>query len=133
VLKSITFLPQNLPARPSVKSTKYKDKYIRTVRCAMWLVAWAKFTHYCGPHNVQTRFGERAVLILPTTLRPSASNRNEYQEYILEGKGGPCAELTIKPPSCTTCLQILRASTSWRPKGLSKPAQGLLLNTGYNK
>jgi len=25
----------------------------------------------------------------------SASNRNEYQEYLLEGKGGRCVELTV--------------------------------------
>ena len=30
----------------------------------------------------------------------SASNRNEYREYLLGGKGGRCARLTILPPSC---------------------------------
>ena len=30
----------------------------------------------------------------------SASNGNEYQEYILWGKDGRCVELTILPPSC---------------------------------
>jgi len=29
----------------------------------------------------------------------SASNRNEYQEYFLGGKGGRCVRLTILPPS----------------------------------
>jgi hypothetical protein len=35
----------------------------------------------------------------------SASNRNEYQEYFLGGKGGWCIGLTLLP-SCTDCLEI---------------------------
>ena len=34
----------------------------------------------------------------------SASNRNEYQEYILGGKGGRYVGLTTLPPSCGDCL-----------------------------
>ena len=40
----------------------------------------------------------------------SASNRNEYQEYILVGKGGRCVGLTTLPPSCADCLEI------WEPQ-----------------
>jgi hypothetical protein len=36
----------------------------------------------------------------------SASNRNEYQEYFLGGKGGRCLVLTTLPPSCADCLEI---------------------------
>jgi hypothetical protein len=36
----------------------------------------------------------------------SASNRNEYQEYFLGGKDGPCVGLTTLPPSCTDSLEI---------------------------
>jgi len=36
----------------------------------------------------------------------SASNRNEYQEYFLGGKGGRCLGLTTLPPSCADCLEI---------------------------
>ena len=39
----------------------------------------------------------------------SASNRNEYQEYFLEGKEGRCVGLTTLPPSCADCLDI------WEP------------------
>jgi hypothetical protein len=56
----------------------------------------------------------------------SASNRNEYQQYLLGGKGGRCIELTTLPPSCADCLEILGASTSWSPKGLSRPVMRLL-------
>ena len=40
----------------------------------------------------------------------SASNRNEYQEYFLGGKGGRCVGLTTLPPSCADCLKI------WEPQ-----------------
>jgi len=36
----------------------------------------------------------------------SASNRNEYQEYFLGGKGGRCVGLTTLPPSCADCIAI---------------------------
>jgi len=36
----------------------------------------------------------------------SASNRNEYQEYLLGDKGGQCIGLTTLPPSCADCLEI---------------------------
>jgi len=40
----------------------------------------------------------------------SGSNRNEYQEYFLGGKGGWCIGLTTLPPSCADCLEI------WEPQ-----------------
>ena len=40
----------------------------------------------------------------------SASNRNEYQEYFLEGTGGRYVGLTDLPPSCADCLEI------WEPQ-----------------
>jgi hypothetical protein len=33
-------------------------------------------------------------------------NRNDYQEYFLEGKCGRCVGLTILPPLCADCLEI---------------------------
>ena len=36
----------------------------------------------------------------------SASNRNEYQEYCQEAKGGRCVGLTTLPPSSADCLEI---------------------------
>jgi len=61
-----------------------------------------------------------------TSFRPhcglgvdSASNRNEYQEYFLGGKGGWCVGLTIVPSSCADCLEI------WdpHPPGILRPVQ----------
>jgi len=40
----------------------------------------------------------------------SASNRNEYQEYFLGGKGGRCVGLTNLPHSSADCLEI------WEPQ-----------------
>ena len=35
----------------------------------------------------------------------STSNRNEYQEYFLGGKGGRCVGLTTLTPSCADFLE----------------------------
>jgi hypothetical protein len=35
------------------------------------------------------------------------------------GKGSRCVGLTTLPLSCSDCVEILGASTSWNPKGLS--------------
>ena len=58
----------------------------------------------------------RCNFSLTLSIRPhygpgvvSASNRNEYQEYFLGGKGGRRVGLTTLPPSCTDCLEI------WEP------------------
>ena len=51
----------------------------------------------------------------------SASNRNEYREYFLGGKGGRCVGLTTLPPSCDDCLEILEPQppgTLWACPGL---------------
>jgi hypothetical protein len=44
------------------------------------------------------------------TLGSTASKRNEYQEYLLEDKGGRCLGLTTLPPSCAEYLEI------WEPQ-----------------
>jgi len=51
-------------------------------------------------------------------------NRNEYQEYLLGCEGGQCVRLITLPSSCADCLEILEASDSWSPKGLSTPVMG---------
>ena len=57
----------------------------------------------------------------------SASNRYEYQGYLLGGKGGRCVGPTTLPPSCADSLKILGPSTSWSPEGLSRPVVGIAL------
>ena len=55
----------------------------------------------------------------------SASNRNEYQEYFLWGKGGRCVRLTTynHPVPLSRNLGSL---TSWNTLGHSGPVKGLL-------
>jgi hypothetical protein len=53
----------------------------------------------------------------------SVSNRNEYQDCFLEGKGGRCGGLTTSPLSCADCLEILGAPASWNREGLSRPVR----------
>jgi len=45
-----------------------------------------------------------------------ASNRNEYQEYLLRVKGCWYVWLTNLLLSCANWLEILGASTTWNPK-----------------
>jgi hypothetical protein len=85
-----------------------------------------------SPHDPSPTSG-RSILILSSHLRlglpngvDSDSNRNNYQEYFLEGKGVRCVVVTTLLSLCTDCLGILRASNSSRPKGLSRPVMGLL-------
>ena len=49
-----------------------------------------------------------------------ASNRNEYQEYFLGGKGGRCVRL-ITYHHTVPLSRNLGALTSWNPLGLSRP------------
>jgi hypothetical protein len=59
------------------------------------------------------------VFLQYTPLIPgvdSASNRNEYQEYFLGGKGGRCLHLKILPPSCADCLEIWESQPPGTPR-----------------
>ena len=51
----------------------------------------------------------------------SAANRNEYQDYFLEGKGGRCIGLTTLRPSFADCFEI------WvpQPPGILRACPGL--------
>ena len=55
----------------------------------------------------------------------SASNKNEYQEYYLEGKGGQSLGLTTWPLSCADCLEI------WEPQppGSLRACPGIAKNS----
>jgi hypothetical protein len=51
----------------------------------------------------------------------SDSYRNEYQEYILKGKGGRCVGLTILLPSCADCFEVREPQT----RGILRACAGL--------
>jgi hypothetical protein len=61
----------------------------------------------------------------------SATKRNEYQGYTLEGKAGRCLPLTL-PYSHTDWLENVAVSNSGSPKSLSKPVMRLLLALLYS-
>jgi len=50
----------------------------------------------------------------------SASSVNEYQEYLLGGKGGRCVGVTTLPPSYAGFLEMLEASNFFSHKRLSR-------------
>jgi hypothetical protein len=52
----------------------------------------------------------------------SASDKNEFQQYVLFGKVGRCLKLSSLLPSYAGSLKILRASNSCSPHALCKPA-----------
>jgi len=62
----------------------------------------------------------------------SASNRNEYQEYFLGGKGGRCVRLTTYHHP-VPLLRNLGTLTSWNPLGLSRHVMGLLYLLQYGE
>jgi hypothetical protein len=68
-------------------------------------------------------------LILPAALMPRGQ-LNLWQKWVPGilpgGKDGRCVGLATLQPSCTDCLEILGASTSWNPKGPSRPVVGEL-------
>ena len=51
----------------------------------------------------------------------SASNRNEYREYLFGGKDGRCVGLTTLPSSCTDCLEMWEL----QPPGTLRACPGL--------
>jgi hypothetical protein len=69
------------------------------------------------------------IILSSCTVAPgvdSASNRNEYQEYFLGGKGGRCIGLTTLSPSCADCLEIWEPQPRGTPQGLCRSVMGLL-------
>jgi hypothetical protein len=67
-----------------------------------------------------------------TSFRPhydlgidSSSNRNEYQEYFVGGKGGWCLGLTTFPPPCSDCLKT--STLKPQPPGTLRTCPGLVM------
>jgi hypothetical protein len=77
--------------------------------------------------------GVFAILNLKYSLRPHygarfdwSSERNEYQEYFLEGKGGRCVGLINLPPSCADCNEIWEHKPT-EPSGTVQACTGIAL------
>ena len=64
----------------------------------------------------------------------SASNRNEYQEHFLGGKGGRCVRLTTLPPSCAVVTKSVNLNFL-EPSGPVQACNGIALpfTWGYTR
>ena len=83
------------------------DKNMRTA-VAQWLRCFARNRKVAGsiPDGVIWFFVD--IKSFRSHYCPgvdSASNRNEYQELFLGGKGGRCVRLAILPPSCAVVMK----------------------------
>ena len=82
----------------------------------LWGKRWRSWLRQCATsRKVAGSIPDGVIGIFHLTLsfRPhygpgvdSASNRNEYQEYLLGGEGSRCIGLTTLPPSCADCHEI---------------------------
>ena len=100
----------------------------RGTRWRSWLKHYATSRKVAGsiPDGVIVMFHWRDPSAAIWPWVESASNRNEYQQYFGEGKGGRCAGLTTLPPSYSDFLGLQRTSTSCNTQVLSGTVQGLL-------
>ena len=82
----------------------------------------------CPPVGFEpiTSAGERPQTYALDRAATGTGDRNEYQEYLLRGKGGRCVQLTTVSPSCADCLETWEPQPPWSPQGLPRRVQGLL-------
>ena len=62
----------------------------------------------------------------------SASNRNEYQNYFLGGKGGRCVRLTTLPPSCAVVTKCGNLNFL-EPSGPLRACNGIAFTVEWKK
>jgi hypothetical protein len=66
------------------------------------------------------------IHVLDADLDIILSNGNEYQEFLLGGKGGWCVGLTTLPHSCADCLEIWGFLLPGTLGACNRPVQRLL-------
>jgi hypothetical protein len=75
---------------------------------------WRSLLRHCATNRKGAgSIPDGVTCVLSLALEPGvdiASDRNEYQEYFLESKGGRFVGLTTLPPSSADCLEI------WEPQ-----------------
>jgi hypothetical protein len=88
-----------------------------------WWDLWDFFTDLIFPVSLWPR--GRLSLGVDSSASGSTKPLTEMSTRDLTwSKGGRCLGLTTLPPSCSNCLKILKVSTSWNPRGLSRPVRG---------
>jgi hypothetical protein len=106
-----------------IKILIYKSCILLVLYCIVilwWLVnitltkrisEWRCYYHnFPSKKNLSYFVSYLHICYFPLPLFDSDSNRNEYQEYLLVGKGGRCVGLTTLPTSCAECHKI------WEPQ-----------------
>ena len=102
-----------LPLASSARSTFEKLRGSTQIQWGRRRRSW--FRHCATSRKVADSIPDKVIeiFLFISSFRPlyrpgvdSASNRNEYQEYFLWGKGGRCVRLTTLPLSCADCLEI---------------------------
>jgi len=89
-----------------------QDMFICSVYTYKWDTRWRNWLRHCAASRKVA--GSIKSFHWHNPSRPhydavvdSGSNRNDYQEYFLWGKGGRCVGLTTLPTSCADSLEIL--------------------------
>jgi hypothetical protein len=96
-------------------------------------IRWRSWLRHCGhrrfagsvPVGVTGNFHDNpsgCIMALGST-QPLG---NEYQEYLLGGKGGRGVGLTTFPPLCIECLEIGEFQPPGTLRACNRPVQGLL-------
>jgi hypothetical protein len=100
---------------------------------------WCSWLRHCiTSQKVAGSIPNGVIDIIPSGRTLALGSRQPLTEMSTrniswEGKGGWCVRLRTLPPLCADCLEILGASTSQSPKGLSRPVMGLFYLTFFEK
>jgi len=98
---SLFSFPYFMPL-PNFHASACTDEILEQVNVLLLVIRTARFdSRWCRNFFFDNPSGSTMALGVD-----SACNRNEYQEYFLESKGGLCVGLTTLPLSCASCLEI---------------------------
>ena len=117
----------------------YSSAWFQTIYiCILGGTRWRRWLRHCATsRKVAGSISDLVIgfcvdLILLTAICPWGRLRlwqNLVPEIFPGGKGGRCVGLTALPPSCEDILEILGASNSCSPKGLSRTVMRQLLQS----
>jgi hypothetical protein len=124
-----SFFALNIPSFES----RHRNMIGRLKLFSSALGVWLRHCLQARRSRVRFHLGSLGLLIdliLPGAIWHSGRLSLEkpiYHEYLPSGKGGDFVGMTILQASCDDCLEILRASISFSPKGLGLTVSTTLL------
>jgi hypothetical protein len=129
---------------PNVKPGCYKSciKVTCKFTCCVSLCPYLiKATEYCimtrpvaalryklGGRGSDSSWGHEIFHWINTSGRTMTLGSTQPLTETRTSEGGRCVGLTTLLPSCTDCLEILEASASWSPNGLSRSVRTGIYN-----